>query len=106
MAADGWNVGYLKSREEGEPDRPVIKVKIGFDYFPPNVTLISSMARTRLDEESIDTLDDITMGKVDLIIRAYNYDVNGNKGISAYLKTLFVTLDEDELELKYAAGGE
>lgn len=103
MIADGWNVGYLKPQEEGEPERPVIKVKVGYTYFPPNVTLISSKARTRLDEESVKILDGLSCEKVDLIIRAYEYNVNGNQGISAYLKTMFFTIDEDELELRYAA---
>jgi hypothetical protein len=38
-------------------------------------------------------------------VRPYAWDVNGKTGVKAYLKTLFVTIDEDALELKYGQTG-
>lgn len=103
LREDGWNVKFLKPREEG--DEPAAHLKVIVKYSPksrpPRIVLISSHGRTELDEETVESLDYAYMKQVDLIIRPYNYDVNGKTGITAYLKTMFVTIEEDELEEKY-----
>lgn len=106
MLADGWNVKYLAAREEGDADTPYIQVAVGYKNRPPRVVLISSAGRTNLDEDSVATLDWVSILKADLIARAYQWEVNGKGGIKAYLQTMFVTIDEDELERRYAVKGE
>lgn len=101
MLADGWNVKYLNAREEGEPDVPYIQVAVKFDVRPPRVVMLTSTSRTTLDEESIATLDWADISNADLIARGYEWSVNGKSGVKAYLQTLFVTIEEDELERKY-----
>lgn len=103
MLADGWNVKYLKPREEGDDPRPYIQVTIGFKGRPPRIVMITSRGQTNLDEESVDILDWANIAKTDLIIRPYEWEVNGNTGVKAYLKSIFLTIDEDELEAKYGA---
>jgi hypothetical protein len=39
---------------------------------------------------------------VDLICRGYQWVVGDKFGMKAYLQSMFVTIDEDPLELKYA----
>ena len=39
---------------------------------------------------------------MDLILNPYEWAVNGKTGVKAYLKSIFVTIQEDELERKYA----
>ena len=102
MAQDGWNVRTLDGREEGDPDTPYIQVAIGYKNRPPRIVLISSTGRTQLDESSVEVLDYADMKTVDLIARAYNWEVNGKTGVKAYLQTMFVTIEEDDLERKYA----
>lgn len=102
MAADGWNVKYLDAREEGDTDTPYIQVGVGYKTRPPRIVLISSKGRTNLDEEGVEVLDWVSIAKVDLIARAYEWEVNGKAGIKAYLQTMFVTIEEDELERRYA----
>lgn len=102
MLKDGWNVKYLDSRDEDTPNTPYIQVSVNFKNKPPRVVMITSGPRTTLNQESIGVLDWADIRTADLIARGYDWDVNGKTGTKAYLKTLFVTIDEDELERKYA----
>lgn len=102
MLNDGWNIKYLASREDGEPDVPYIQVRVNFKQRPPRVVMLTSTSRTSLNEESVDVLDYADFQNVDLICRGYDWEVQGKKGTKAYLQSLFVTIEEDALERKYA----
>lgn len=116
MLADGWNVKRLKpsqeEQEEGvEEGPPWLPVKIGYGKGrPPMIKMITERGSTVLDEDTVEQLDwvDIAIdeetgnSKVDLIVRPYNYEVRGSTGISAYLQSLYVTIEEDPLQRKYA----
>jgi hypothetical protein len=106
MLKDGWNVKYLEAREEGDADTPYISVAVNFKNRPPNVVMLTSGGRTHLDESSVEVLDWAEISNADLIARGYEWTVNGKSGVKAYLKSLFVTIEEDELERKYAVEGE
>ena len=103
MEADGWNIKYLRPREEGdELLTPFLQVKVSYKVRPPTVVMLTSTARTRLDENSIETLDWADIKTADLIITPYHWTVGSKSGIKAYLKSMYVTVQEDELERKYA----
>lgn len=103
LTKDGWNVKWLKAKEEyNEPEQAYLQISVNFKGRPPRVVMINSRGRTDLDEDTVDTLDWIDIANVDLIVRPYEWSVNGKSGIKAYLKSLFVTVDEDELEIKYS----
>jgi hypothetical protein len=106
LAADGWNVKVLEPREEGDAPTPYIPVTVRFDVVPPNVVMLTSTGRARLDEDTVAVLDFANIEKIDLIIRAYEWSVNGKTGIKAYLKSMYATIEEDELERKYAKMGQ
>lgn len=106
MAADGWNVKYLDAREEGEADTPYIQVAVGYKNRPPHIVVITSTHRTNLDESNVETLDWVVISNCDLIARAYQWEVGGKQGIKAYLQTMFVTIEEDELERRYSIRSE
>jgi hypothetical protein len=55
-----------------------------------------------LHEDEVEILDWADIQMTDLIVRPYEWAVNGKTGIKAYLQSIFVTIQEDELELKYA----
>ena len=106
MVDDGWNVRSLNPKEEGDEPTPYIQVSVGYKIRPPRITLITSAGRTQLDESTVDVLDYANMKLVDLIARASYWEVNGKTGIKAYLQTMFVTIEEDDLERKYAVVGQ
>lgn len=106
MAADGWNVKHLQPREDDEEETdptPWLPVKVGYGKGrPPKIMLVTERGRTALDEQTVDTLDWADIKNVDLIVRPYHYEVNGRTGISAYVQSMYVTIEEDALERKYA----
>lgn len=102
MLADGWNVKYLRPREDGDQPQPYLQVSVGFKVRPPRMVLISSKGRVDLGEQECEIIDWVDINKVDLIIRPYHWNVNGDTGIKAYLKSIFITINEDYLELKYS----
>lgn len=103
---DGWNVKYLKPKED-DPEKyeqPWLKVKVKFGQIPPICQLINSRGKVKLDEDTIDQLDWSYIENCDLIIRPYNYPAMAGRpaGVAAYLKAIYVTVQEDEFEKKYA----
>jgi hypothetical protein len=110
MLEDGWNIKTLKGKEEGDPDTYILKVKLKFkkptpevpEPRQPRVILVTSRGRTQLGEEDVSVLDWAEIVNTDLIVSPYIWEMRGNTGITAYVQDLFVTIQENELDLKYA----
>lgn len=101
MKMDGWNVKYLKPRDEGDLPQPYLQITVSYKNTPPKIVLVTSRGKSVLDERSVDTLDWAEIETVDLVFTPYHWEVNGRSGVKAYLKTLYATIAEDEFEKKY-----
>lgn len=108
MLSDGWNIKYLKPREEDEDGEevPWLSVKVGYGKGrPPQIYLCTKggKKRTLLDEDTVVELDWADIKNIDMILRPYHYDVSGRQGISAYVQSMYVLIEEDALRAKYEA---
>ncbi len=110
LKADGWHVKYRPPRQDDGYEQPWLSVKVKYGMYPPTIVLINSNGKIRLTEETVGQLDWTQIQKADMIIRPYEYpamlDKNGKEirpaGIAAYIKSLYVTVQEDDLAAKYA----
>lgn len=105
LLSAGMNVKELKKRDGDDPQEPAqqyIQVAVNYKGRPPRVVLITSRGQTQLGEDMVDMLDYSEIANVDLILNPYSWSVNGKSGVKAYLSSIYVTIQEDFLSLKYA----
>ena len=102
MQRDGWNIRWLEPRDEGGERLPFVQVAVSYRNIPPKVVLVSKRGQTRLDEDEVNMLDWAEIENIDLTINPSHWEVNGNSGIKAYLRSAYVTIYEDELDELYS----
>lgn len=101
MKKDGWNIKELPPREDGDIPTYWLPVSVAFGHIPPKIMLVTSNSMAPLDETTVNQLDYAEIASIDMIVRPYCWEVNGNSGVKAYLKTMYVTIVEDEFASKY-----
>ena len=88
-----WNVRYSEPRTEEEEPFIKMKVKVKFNDYGPKVYLKSGNRTIELDQESIKCLDNMSLSKIDMYIRPFDGEANGQPYRAAYLQTMHVTQD-------------
>jgi hypothetical protein len=102
LVKDGWNVRVLPPREEGDPEQAYLQVAVNFNGpRPPRIVMVTESNKTTLHEDEVEILDWADIISCDMILRPYEWVVNGKSGIKAYLQSLYANIDEDPLERKY-----
>ena len=79
-----------------------LPVKIKFNNRGPAAYVVSGDQVTKLNEDTIDMLDEIDIQSVDMDVRPYDWEVNGKEGRSAYLQAINVIQNIDRFGAKYA----
>lgn len=103
LRAEGWNVKQLKPREEGDIPQDYVQVAVNYRKGrPPRLIVISSRGRMELGADEAILVDMMDIKNIDVSVAPYEWEVNGNTGVKAYLRTAYITINEDELDLKYA----
>lgn len=102
LLEDGWNIKFLEPREEGDEGIWWLPVTVKYENYPPKIIMVTSVARTQLSEDAVEVLDYSDIKNIDMILRGHTWEVNGKVGVKAYVKTMYITLEEDELDLKYS----
>lgn len=102
LRKDGWNVKQLRPREEDELPQDYMQVKLVYGQRPPKIAIVNpNGSQTQLDEETVGLLDTAELVNVDLVIRPYDWVIDGKQGRTAYVKSLYATLAETELDRRY-----
>lgn len=102
LKREGWNIKQFNpSPDSDEEPAHFISVKVSYNNIPPHIYLCTSKNKTLLNEDTVGQLDYAEISNVDIVITPYQYEMSGRSGISAYVKTMYVTVVEDEFASKY-----
>lgn len=101
LIKEGWNIKQFKQTNEDEIPEHYLPVKVSYMNNPPHIYLCTKKSKTLLSEDTVGSLDYADISNVDIIISPYEYDVNGKTGVAAYVKTMYVTVIEDDFAAKY-----
>lgn len=90
LLKDGWNVKIRPPRDGDDEPFRYLSVKVKFSNYGPAVYLMTGNRKNELNEDTVSCLDSIDIESVDLDIRPYNWDRDGETGRSAYLQAIRV----------------
>lgn len=102
---EGWNVKWPKPNDYINPEEddrnPYLPVSVGFEFYPAKVYIISNENVTMVGQDEVEMLDWAELENIDLVIRPYEWEVNGKSGIKAYLKAGYFTIVTNAFDDKY-----
>lgn len=102
LSENGWHVRILAPRDEFDEATYYIPVAVNFTYKPPRIETAQNGVITPIDESMISMLDSADFRYVDAVINPYSWNMGTNSGVKAYLKSMRIFLETDELDALYA----
>ena len=103
LIADGWAFKIKPPRDDDDSPFMYLPVKVKFNNRGPAAYVKSGNSVQRLNEDTIGMLDEIDIQSVDMDLRAYDWEVNGKTGRSAYLQAINVIQNIDRFGAQYQA---
>lgn len=115
LAAEGWNVKVSKPHPEDPDYEPYFFIKVKLSYrdkktgqlkrYPPELYMINSTGKHLLDENTVKVLDKKRIVNADLLIYPWSYEnrQTHDTRIQGYVKELYATIEESELEREYSS---
>lgn len=117
MAADGWNVKFTKPKDPEEEPEPYIRVEVSYKNADerggraPQVYLVDPPNQdgtqnppNELPREMLRIADIVDVSHADVLLEPYQWDVQGNQGVKAYLYTIGIVIKLDPFMVKYKLG--
>ena len=100
----GWNVHIKPPREEGDQPFMYIPVAISYRYdkFAPKIYKVTSRGKESIYEEDVADIDNWELRDIFIEVRPRFWtDDDGNEKVKAYLKTMYVTIEEDPFAYRF-----
>ena len=97
------NIKQPPVKEDGSESYPHVMVKISTKNRCPEIYKIRNHRQIELTERTIGTLDNDDFDNIDLILRPYEWEVNGKTGVTLYLQKGYFTIADDIFSKKYAS---
>ena len=104
LQREDWPVKQFPATEDGEEPNWHMQCKVNYNsQVPPRIFLVKPKQGTRqlLNERTIDILDYQPVAFVDVTLNPYEWNVSGRSGVKPYVKTMYATIDQDELDAQY-----
>lgn len=98
---EGWNVKYLKPRDDEDAPQAYIQVAVSYTNRPPKILMVTSKNISYLTENDLEMLDWVDIHTADVTLNPYEWSVNGKSGIKAYANTVAIRIVEDYLVDKW-----
>jgi hypothetical protein len=103
LKKDGYNIRWAEPRDPEDKKQAYMSVRVSFSNvnIPPKIVLITSENKTVLTEDTVGILDLADIESIDMILNPYNWKVGSGTGVTPYVKSMYITIAEDEFEAKY-----
>lgn len=105
LAAEGWNIKFPGEKNEDEiyDKDPYLKIAVNYNNFPPRLEMVDPINQSKvvLDENTVGMVDNTVILSADLEITPYNWKVQGETGVKAYIKSGYFVMESSPFFNKY-----